>query len=98
MASILKRKDTYKITVFAGRDSNGKKINYYATFTPDSKKTRAQNNKDLDEFSREFERKVKEGSYFDGEYSCAMKSHFRKFGNQMSGSGNHLCNYASLLA
>ena len=33
-----------------------------------------------------------------GEYSCAMKSHFRKFGNQMSGSGNHLCNYASLLA
>ena len=25
------------------------------------------------------------------EYSCAMKSHFRKFGNQMSGSGNHLC-------
>lgn len=31
-------------------------------------------------------------------YSCAMKSHFRKFGNQMSGSGNHLCNYASLLA
>lgn len=32
------------------------------------------------------------------EYSCVMKSHFRKFGNQMSGSGNHLCNYASLLA
>lgn len=32
------------------------------------------------------------------EYSCAMKSHFRKFGNQMSGSGNHLCNYVSLLA
>ena len=34
----------------------------------------------------------------NAEYSCAMKSHFRKFGNQMSGSGNHLCNYASLLA
>ena len=33
-----------------------------------------------------------------GEYSCAMKSHFRKFGNQMSGSGNHLCKYTSLLA
>ena len=32
------------------------------------------------------------------EYSCAMKSHFRKFGNQMSGSGNHLCKYMSLLA
>lgn len=36
--------------------------------------------------------------YVFDEYSCAMKSHFRKFGNQMSGSGNHLCNYASLLA
>ena len=35
---------------------------------------------------------------FQIEYSRAMKSHFRKFGNQMSGSGNHLCNYASLLA
>ena len=34
----------------------------------------------------------------EAEYSRAMKSHFRKFGNQMSGSGNHLCNYASLLA
>ena len=34
----------------------------------------------------------------DVEYSCAMKSHFRKFGNQMSGSGNHLCKYTSLLA
>lgn len=34
----------------------------------------------------------------DYEYSCAMKSHFRKFGNQMSGSGNHLCKYTSLLA
>ena len=27
------------------------------------------------------------------EYSCSMKSHFRKFGNQMSGSGNHLCEF-----
>ena len=27
------------------------------------------------------------------EYSCAMKSHFRKFGNQMSESGNHLCEF-----
>ena len=38
------------------------------------------------------------GYLADIEYSRAMKSHFRKFGNQMSGSGNHLCNYASLLA
>ena len=39
-----------------------------------------------------------EGIMRIAEYSRAMKSHFRKFGNQMSGSGNHLCNYASLLA
>lgn len=37
-------------------------------------------------------------AHAENEYSRAMKSHFRKFGNQMSGSGNHLCNYASLLA
>ena len=30
-------------------------------------------------------------------YSCAMKSHFRKFGNQMSGSGNHLCKFTLAL-
>ena len=41
---------------------------------------------------------IQQGRYTDCEYSRAMKSHFRKFGNQMSGSGNHLCNYASLLA
>ena len=31
------------------------------------------------------------------EYSCAMKSHFRKFGNQMSGSGNHLCEFTRVM-
>ena len=41
---------------------------------------------------------IQQGRYTDCEYSCAMKSHFRKFGNQMSGSGNHLCKYTSLLA
>ena len=44
------------------------------------------------------QRNLKSRTTARGEYSCAMKSHFRKFGNQMSGSGNHLCNYASLLA
>ena len=45
-----------------------------------------------------FEPQVVKKRQKDIEYSRAMKSHFRKFGNQMSGSGNHLCNYASLLA
>ena len=33
----------------------------------------------------------------DSEYSCAMKSHFRKIGNQMSGSGNHLCEFTRVM-
>ena len=33
----------------------------------------------------------------ENEYSCAMKSHFRKFGNQMSGSGNHLCEFTRVM-
>lgn len=36
---------------------------------------------------------VKEMELNVAAYSCAMKSHFRKFGNQMSGSGNHLCEF-----
>ena len=51
---------------------------------------------------REYNKELKAKGYIvvagKIEYSRAMKSHFRKFGNQMSGSGNHLCNYASLLA
>ena len=46
----------------------------------------------------EIENQITDQATLNSEYSCAMKSHFRKFGNQMSGSGNHLCNYASLLA
>lgn len=33
----------------------------------------------------------------NSEYSCAMKSHFRKIGNQMSGSGNHLCEFTRVM-
>lgn len=31
------------------------------------------------------------------EYSCVMKSHFWKFGNQMFGSGNHLCEFTRIM-
>lgn len=37
------------------------------------------------------------GQSAKSEYSCAMKSHFRKFGNQMSGSGNHLCEFTRVM-
>lgn len=36
-------------------------------------------------------------AYDNNGYSCAMKSHFRKFGNQMSGSGNHLCEFTRVM-
>lgn len=52
----------------------------------------------VQEANRQLREIVIQRRYINDEYSCAMKSHFRKFGNQMSGSGNHLCNYASLLA
>ena len=68
MASIRKRGDSYLVVVSAGYDIHGKKISYSETFVPDPKKTKAQNKKDLNEFSRNFEKKVKDGSYFDGDH------------------------------
>lgn len=40
---------------------------------------------------------ISELVYVFNEYSCAMKSHFRKIGNQMSGSGNHLCEFTRVM-
>ncbi len=37
------------------------------------------------------------GNTLTAEYSCAMKSHFRKIENQMSGSGNHLCEFTRVM-
>ena len=44
-------------------------------------------------FEKEREDLKVAGCWIHAEYSCAMKSHFRKFGNQMSASGNHLCEF-----
>lgn len=68
MASIRKRGDSYLVVVSAGYDIHGKKISYSETFVPDPQKAKAQNKKDLNEFSRNFEKKVKDGSYFDGDH------------------------------
>ena len=46
---------------------------------------------------REGGRTVGSGRVATVEYSCAMKSHFRKIGNQMSGSGNHLCEFTRVM-
>ncbi|MCD7744812.1 MAG: site-specific integrase [Lachnospiraceae bacterium] len=67
MASIVKRGSSYRITVSNGRDAQGKQLLETATFTPDPKRTEKQNQKALQEFALDFERKVKSGKYLDGE-------------------------------
>lgn len=67
MASIRKRGKTYQITVCNGYDSMGKKLIETTTFTPDPTKTEKQNQKALEIFVMEFEQRVKNGKYLDGE-------------------------------
>lgn len=63
MANIRKRNNgTYIIEVFKGRDLSGKKIVECATFKPDQTKTERQNEKALQTFAIDFERKVKDGT------------------------------------
>lgn len=57
----------YKITVSNGRDINGKQIREYATWESDPEKTKRQNDKALELFAMEFEEKVRNGNYMDGE-------------------------------
>lgn len=58
---------SYKITVLAGADSSGKQYREYFTFKPDPQKTEKQNEKALQKVAFEFEEKVKQGKYLDGE-------------------------------
>lgn len=67
MASIQKRKNSYRITVSNGRRPDGSQIVETATFRPDPNKTQKQNQKALEAFAFEFEQKVKSGKYLDGE-------------------------------
>lgn len=67
MASIKKRGKTYLITVSNGRDIHDKQILENVTWTPDPQKTERQNQKDLEAFVIDFERKVKSGLFLQGE-------------------------------
>lgn len=67
MASIQKRENSYRIRVSNGRDSSGKQLMETITFTPDPTKTEKQNQKALEIFVMEFEQRVKNGKYLDGE-------------------------------
>ena len=67
MASIRKRGAAYQITVSNGRKPDGSQIVKTATFTPDPAKTEKQNQKALELFVMDFEQKVRNGKYLDGE-------------------------------
>lgn len=66
MASIVKRKDSYRIVVSNGRRADGTQIIETTTWKPDPGKTKKQNEKALQVFAAEFEEKVKAGKILDG--------------------------------
>ena len=66
MASIRKRKDSYQITVSLGRDTEGKQIIETTTYRPEATTPRAIE-KEVDQFAKDFEKRVREGKYLDGE-------------------------------
>ena len=52
---------SYKITVAHGRDSNGKQLRHYLTWTPPAKMTERQTAKELNNIAVDFEQKIIKG-------------------------------------
>lgn len=67
MATVKNRKGSYLIRVSDGFDSNGKRIEYSTTYRPDPSLTPKQKEKAVEKAVYEFEQKVKNGTYTDGE-------------------------------
>ncbi|MCR4813275.1 MAG: site-specific integrase [Lachnospiraceae bacterium] len=65
MASIENRNGNYKITVYVGKDANGKQIFKKTTFHP-TEKTPKKIEDEVRKFADAFEEKVRNGEYFDG--------------------------------
>ena len=66
MASIRKRKDSYQITVSMGRDAEGRQIIETTTYQPETTTPKAIE-KEVSRFADDFEKRVREGKYLDGE-------------------------------
>ena len=66
MAYIEERNGSYRITVTTGRDIYGRKIRERTTYTPDPAMTPKKQQKALEDFARDFERKVLSGVAMDG--------------------------------
>lgn len=73
MASIKQRGNSYQITVSLKQGADGKYIREYATYTPNATTPKAIK-KEVEEYAREFEKRVKNGEYYTGE-----KMTFRSF-------------------
>lgn len=59
---ITERNGSYRITISCGRDGNGKQILRTATFTPPNGLSKRQEQRAVNEFAEDFERKVKGGA------------------------------------
>ncbi len=59
---ITERNGSYRITISCGRDDNGKQILRTATFTPPKGLSKRQEQRTVNEFAEDFERKVKGGA------------------------------------
>ena len=66
MASIQNRNGHYLITICNGYDVNGKKIRHVRTFTPNPLRTKKQQERDLQQFVREFEEEIESVVSQDG--------------------------------
>ena len=66
MASITQRGDKYLIRVSVGRDTEGKQFTESTTYTP-TEKTPKKIEKEVENFAREFEERVRNGKYLEGE-------------------------------
>lgn len=66
MANITQRGKNFLIRVSVGCDVEGKQIIKSTTFTP-TEKTPARIEKEVENFAREFEQRVKNGNYLEGE-------------------------------
>ena len=67
MASVIFRNGSYRITVSNGYTEQGKKIRKEITWTPPEGLSVKQTEKELLKVAHEFEQRVKNGTFLDGE-------------------------------
>ena len=100
MASIQNRNGHFQVTVSRGYDVNGKKIRETRTFTPDPARTPKQQERDLQQFVREFEDEIESGISQDGRkitFKAFSERWLSREGGCPSGSGGGFCGDGAFL-